>query len=148
MERLLLAADGSDHSDRAAALAGELSASLGATVDVVHVIHDRSADFAKGMAYYGDYESIYVTQREADKALGVRIVGDAAKVVVDHGGTVGSTDVAVGNPATEIVRAANASGAGAIVMGRRGHGDIAGLFMGSVSHKVGHLTPRTLITTE
>jgi nucleotide-binding universal stress UspA family protein len=147
MERLLLAVDGSDHSNRAAALAGELSTCLGATVDVVNVVPDRSAEIAKGMAYYGDVEAVYTTQREVDKAIGLRAAENAAKRVVDAGGSVGSVEVAIGQTAAEIVRAADAVDADAIVMGRRGHGDIGGLLMGSVSHKVAHLTSRTLITT-
>lgn len=52
------------------------------------------------------------------------------------------------HPRTEIVRYAESQDADCIVMGRRGLGDVGGLFMGSVSHKVGHLTERTLVTTE
>ena len=148
MERLLLAVDGSAHADRAATLAGHLSAGLGAVTDVLHVIADRSVDLSGGVAYYGDLEQVYGARREAEREAGIRIADEAAKLVVAAGGAVGTVDVAIGNPAVAIVETADASDADAIVMGRRGRGDVAGLFMGSVSHKVAHLTGRTLITTE
>lgn len=40
MNRILLAVDGSDHSERAARVAGELSGGLGLPVDVVNVVSE------------------------------------------------------------------------------------------------------------
>ena len=37
---IVLAVDGSEHSDRAAAFAGQLSAWSGEVVDIVHVVHE------------------------------------------------------------------------------------------------------------
>lgn len=72
----------------------------------------------------------------------------AADHVRERGGAVGTTSVLVGPPAREIVDYAERVSANCIVMGRRGLGDVAGLLMGSVSHKVAYLSPMTLITTE
>jgi nucleotide-binding universal stress UspA family protein len=64
------------------------------------------------------------------------------------GGSVGEEEVVVGEPTEEILEMARRVHVDAIVMGRRGLGDLGGLVFGSVSHKVGQLTERTLITTE
>jgi nucleotide-binding universal stress UspA family protein len=75
-------------------------------------------------------------------------LNESAEVVRKAGGRVTKTKVLVGSPAHEICRYAGENDADCIVMDRRGLGNVAGLLMGSVSHKVGHLTKRTLITTE
>jgi nucleotide-binding universal stress UspA family protein len=147
MKKILLAIDGSDHSKRAAQVAGELSAGLHIPVDVVNVVSD--ATLVTGpVDEYARIEKIAISQRELLKALGADLVVQAANTVRQAGGDVGTTDVLIGAPAHQIVRYAENHYADCIVMGRRGLGDVGGLFMGSVSHKVGHLTDRTLITTE
>jgi nucleotide-binding universal stress UspA family protein len=50
-----------------------------------------------------------------------------------------------GHAAREIVEEARDFGAGVIVMGSRGHGDLAGLVLGSTAHKVIHLTDRPVL---
>jgi nucleotide-binding universal stress UspA family protein len=56
--------------------------------------------------------------------------------------------VEVGDPASAIVSVATAEKPDMLVMGSRGLGDIQGLLMGSVSHKVSHLAPCTVVTVK
>jgi len=50
-----------------------------------------------------------------------------------------------GDPAGRIVEAARKRGADLIVIGSRGLGDLQGMLLGSVSHKVAQLAPCTCI---
>lgn len=148
MKRILLAIDGSAHSKRAAQVAGELSAGLDVPVDVVNVVSNTASISAGPIEEYARIEKIAITQRELLQSLGADLVVHSASDVREAGGRVDTTEVFIGSPAHEIVRYAESQDADCIVMGRRGLGDVGGLFMGSVSHKVGHLTERTLVTTE
>ena len=56
--------------------------------------------------------------------------------------------IEVGDPAAAILEVAKGRKADLIVMGSRGLGDLQGLLLGSVSHKVGHLADRTCITVK
>jgi nucleotide-binding universal stress UspA family protein len=103
---------------------------------------------AASVEEYARLEQIVITQRELLESIGGRVVAEAAKRVVERGGHVDETKVLVGSPAQQIVEYAREHDADVIVMGRRGLGDVSGLLMGSVSHKVGHLTDATLVTTE
>lgn len=59
-----------------------------------------------------------------------------------------ATVVLDGPAAEKIIGAAEAEKADMIVMGSRGLGHVAGLLMGSVSHKVNHLASCTCITVK
>lgn len=146
MKKILLAVDGSDHSLRAARTAGELSGRMGATVDILNVVPE--ARLAAPIAEYAELESVFITQRDLLKSAGSEIIGRASSEVASAGGNVGRTEVEIGSPARSIAEYADAWGVDCIVMGRRGLGDIKGLLMGSVSHRVGQLSDKTLITTE
>jgi nucleotide-binding universal stress UspA family protein len=54
----------------------------------------------------------------------------------------------VGDPAKEILSVAAEEHADIIIMGRRGMGDLAGLLLGSVSHKVSHLAECACLTVK
>lgn len=145
---IVLAVDGSEHSDRAADFAGELSNWSGAVVDIVHVVHEPDVIPASVLREYSNIENIYVSQRDMLENVGSQIVANAARIVRAKGGTVGLEEVDVGSAPAEIAAYADRVDAYCVVMGRRGLGDLEGLFLGSVSHRVGHLSHRTLITTE
>lgn len=63
---------------------------------------------------------------------------------VDHVDTM----VRTGPPARTIVHVAEEIGADTIVMGSRGLGDLEGLLLGSVSHKVTTLAKCTCVTVK
>ncbi len=146
MKKILLAVDGSDHSMRAARMAGELASHLDGTVDVLNVVPE--AKLVAPIAEYAELEHVYITQRDLLKSAGSEIVARASAEVGNTGGSVGRAEVEIGSPARTIVEYADAWENDCIVMGRRGLGDIKGLLMGSVSHRVGQLSDKTLVTTE
>jgi nucleotide-binding universal stress UspA family protein len=149
LDKILLAVDGSEHSLRAAAFAGELSKCLGAPVCVVHVVPSRLIASAASLpAEYVSIEHLYVSQREMLESAGDNMVRAAGARVRQAGGEVAASEVYVGSPAAEIAAAAETLECDCIVLGRRGLGDVGGLLLGSVSHKVGHLTDKTLITVQ
>ncbi|MGC2239287.1 MAG: universal stress protein [Acidimicrobiia bacterium] len=148
MESILLAVDGSEHSDRAARLAAELSRAFGAYVDVIHVVQERVILPAGAIHEYGQLENLYLTEKDVLESVGKTVEEEAARMVREAGGKIRHESVVVGIPAYEIVAAAKQHDVDCIIMGRRGLGDMKGLFVGSVSHKVGHLSDKTLITTE
>jgi nucleotide-binding universal stress UspA family protein len=126
-ERMLLAIDGSEPAKRAAEVAADLARKIRAEVVVVHV-KEREVTWAGGV----DLESS----------------GEAQDLVDDVVRTLKDTDVSArgevhhavyGRAARVILEAANDNSADLIVMGSRGLSDMAGLVMGSVTHKLLHL---------
>ncbi|MGD2059312.1 MAG: universal stress protein [Acidimicrobiia bacterium] len=148
MSRIVLATDGSEHALRAAETAGLLSRALDLPVDIINVVPEGTLTATQPVHEYARIENVIITQRELLQGAGAEAVAKAAARVGEAGGSVEDTEVLIGSPARQIVDYANKVGAQCIVMGRRGLGEIGGLFMGSVSHKVGHLTAVTLVTTK
>ena len=150
MERILLAVDGSEASARAAEFAGELADRFEVPVSVIHVIPEGELPASGSHTYMPenlDIESFYENRTALLEARARSLLDEATQLVQAAGGEVDMEQIAVGNVAQVIADTAESRDADCIVMGRRGVGEIEGLF-GSVTHKVAHLTKRTLITTE
>jgi nucleotide-binding universal stress UspA family protein len=132
-ERLLVAVDQSEVSDRVIAAAKEL-ASL--SKGKVWVLHLREHEF--GRLERTPIES----DEEAHKPVraGVQALTQAG---IDAQGEVRAT--VFGHAAREIVADAKEHDADVIIMGSRGRGDLAGTVLGSTAHKVIHLTDRPVL---
>lgn len=125
--RILLPVDGSEHSDRAVPVAGELARKFGGEVVVFHVIEVTS----RPLAY-----PIESTVEESEKTLADTV----AKRLKDEGLSARAEvhSAFYGQVARLIAATAESEHCDAIVMGSRGRSDVAGLALGSVTHKVLH----------
>lgn len=148
MEHLLVAVDGSEHSNRAVELAAELAECLEARVSILNVVPEKAAVIPGATHEYAHIEQLYISQREVLESVGRDVISRAARTFETRGVEPTNVTVEIGNPAHQIVSYAERIGADTIVMGRRGLGEIKGLLMGSVSHRVGQLSDKTLITAE
>jgi nucleotide-binding universal stress UspA family protein len=132
-QKVLLAVDGSQHSAKAVPVAVDVAKKSGGQVVVFHA---REYLVAKGGVYAQEDES------EA-KELVDRIVAEVASAGVKACGRV--VTALEGRAARAILQESEAEGTDAIVMGCRGHGDLAGLLLGSVAHKVIQLSHCTVV---
>lgn len=117
IDHIIAPVDGSEHSARAATLAGAMARAAGASVELLHVVPrtGRPVDDPEP-------EEILATARER--------LGDGIDSVKAHRATADP-------PATAVLeRAAAAPEGTVIVMGRRGLGHLREHLLGSVSHRV------------
>jgi nucleotide-binding universal stress UspA family protein len=147
IEHILVAVDGSDHSDRAIDFAAELGVKFDAELTLLNVV-SHSAIVPMSMGIYAELEQIYLTNRDTLEEAGGEIITAAEERATAAGVEDVERAVAFGSPAQAIVETAREIDADVIVMGRRGLGDLGGLLLGSISHKVGHLADRTVVTVK
>jgi nucleotide-binding universal stress UspA family protein len=127
-ERLLVAVDHSDISERVIGAARDLAQLAASEVWVVHV---REHEWV-GRGGPMEVE----TTDEAQSTLDAAVAGLTGAGIKAHGET---RHAIYGYAAREIVDCAAEHEAGTIVMGSKGRGDLAGLVLGSTAHKVIHL---------
>ena len=125
-ERVLLATDGSSHAEEALKHARDLASRDGAQVIVVHA-------FAAVPSYLGEPWEDRAMARHV--AAGHQVANEAAQKLQEAGLEV-IVEVLEGSPADAILRVADVRQCDLIVMGSRGHGTLASLLLGSVSHRV------------
>ena len=130
--KILLATDGSAEAESAAQVAAELADKTASELHVVYIeVVPYSAQYSAAAAVGYDrelYEKIKEEGRETLRKLTWKVKLAGAAVAEDH--------LRLGAPDEEIVRLAEAIGAGLIVMGSRGRGGVKRALMGSVSDSV------------
>jgi len=131
MYRILIAVDGSPHTDRTIDAVAELAQTRAQfEVDLVHVVAPM---------LLGDLAPTLVHQvNENLRAEQAMLLETMAGLARSRGLAVRHTHATVGDPAVEIANIARDSGAHQIAMGTHGRGALGSLFMGSVAQAVVH----------
>jgi len=133
-EKLLVAVDHSDITERVLAAARDLALLSSGEVWVLH-LREREVMPRAGLIAT---ETSDEAQADVDAA-----VAELTEAGVKAHGIVRST--IYGYAAREIIAEARAEDVSAIIMGSRGRGDLAGLVLGSTAHKVIHLADRPVL---
>jgi nucleotide-binding universal stress UspA family protein len=147
VSHVLVAIDGSDHSDRALEFAAEFAVRYDTDLTVLNVVSYAST-VPLSLGAYAELEGLYAESRSLLEAAGEEIVAKAADTARSIGVSTVTTLVELGSPAKTICERAQKIEADVVVMGRRGLGDFSGLLLGSVSHRVAHSADCTVITVK
>ena len=134
-DKILVAVDHSEISDRAVLAARDLALLSKGEVWVLHLREREMASRTPGaIADETMDEAKASVQTIVDKltAAGVKARGEVRNTLFGYAGR-------------EIVDDATQHGVDVIVMGSRGRGDLAGLILGSTAHKVIHLADRPVL---
>ena len=134
-DRILVAVDHSEMSDRAVLAARDLAVLSKGEVWVLH-LREREMGVKTGVLLPDETAD----EANAQVAASVEVLTQAG--VKAHGAV---RNTVFGYAAREIVNDAIEVDADVIVMGSRGRGDIAGLLLGSTAHKVIHLSDRPVL---
>lgn len=175
IKTIVVSTDGSAHSKKAIDLAADIAEKYGARMVVLHVVlrHTSESDIeilcqenAMPDALEKKFEELRKSFVEIVSAsyepglisipipddvlneVGNLILDNARQRAESKGVKEITTQILDGAPADKIIAAAEKENADMIVMGSRGLGNIAGLLMGSVSHKVSHLSKCTCVTVK
>ncbi|MEQ6916711.1 universal stress protein [Halomonas aquatica] len=140
---ILVPVDGSEHAKKALSVACQLARQEGSSLVLLHIpemlAHEATLVWGIGAI------AIEASQEQRDSA-GRQVMDRAAESARDQGAPHIETMIAQGDPARTILDEAARRGVDAIVMGSRGLGDLKGLVVGSVSHKISHAADCTVIT--
>jgi nucleotide-binding universal stress UspA family protein len=171
LKTILCATDGSDHANKAVDWAGDLAAKYGAELVLLYAMSHR--EVSPELRHMAEVEHIVdkvarppedvrpdyplwrahqtlsqseVTSARIYRELGEQTLARCKRRVGDIGNVEVRTVIEDGDPADRILEVAEREKADLIVMGRRGLGDLKGLLLGSVTHKVAQLSKCPCLT--
>ena len=146
---LLVPTDGSKPATKAVVIAADLAQKYDAKLIILHVMRELGREgVSEGLRAYAKVEHIHVSERDALESLADQVTQSAKKLALEHKAPDVEIQTEVGDAASIILNVARNRNADLIVMGSRGLGEIQGLLMGSVSHKVAHLSECTCATVK
>jgi nucleotide-binding universal stress UspA family protein len=149
IKNILVPVDGSPHAGAAVDFASDIARTYGAKVTLLHVIGvTAGVHVPPEMRESAEAENIRVTTAGLLRSIAEEILNAADERARGQGVEQLEAVIEVGDPGDRIVAYAKDHGVDLIAMGGRGLGDVAGLLLGSVSHKVVHLAECPCVTVK
>ena len=140
MKRIVAAVDGSGASMRAVELAAELAAKFEAELILIDVVeHGSPPDWA--FAEYVRLDQIRGDMGQFAESFARDTLENARAQALARGAGSVRLEIRFGDPAEEILKCREETGADAVILGSRGRGRLIGLLLGSVSQKIASLAP-------
>jgi nucleotide-binding universal stress UspA family protein len=136
MQRIMVATDGSQGANHAVEVAARLATAFGAALKIVHVAEASLSERAAAEA-----RRLGLSPGEAIDAGAERVLVDAERRARHVGAAKVEVQLCTGDPAQTLIDMARRDQIETLVVGRRGHGRLAGLLLGSVSSKLANLAP-------
>lgn len=159
INRILVTVDGSAHADKAVTMAAELSKRFNADLAITHALirghipaalaelSDEPIPRVPPMSM-GGASVDYQVPIAALESIAGKLLERAESRATKAGAVNVTTAYHEGDPASVILEAAKAHKADLVVMGSRGLGNLSGLLLGSVSHKVQQLFEGSVLTVK
>lgn len=135
IKTIVVGFDGSEPSERALKMACEIADKYGAKVQISHTPKDETVAFA-AEAISGFYVGPNVAHQEILREAAEKMAARAKALAEEAGQKDVEVHIGHGDPVDDLVTRAETASADLIVTGRRGLGDLRGLFLGSTSHGV------------
>jgi nucleotide-binding universal stress UspA family protein len=137
INHIVVAVDASPSSDNAVDMAIDLAKACDAKLSFLNVIRDMQ--LPESVMRMAEVEHIQGPRSDVLRFVGEKTLKLADKKAKDAGLMKANKNVAVGDPASEITDYAKGHDADLIIIGTRGHSELKGMFLGSVSRKVSNL---------
>ncbi len=149
IKTILVPVDGSEHANKAVVLASDLAQKYDARLIALNVLTEAGSDrVPPELRDYERLEHVRLTERSVLDSESERILSDAKLQAQEKGAPKVETVRRSGDAAAIILEVANDQNADLIVMGSRSLGNMKGLLLGSVSHKVAQLSECNCITVK
>ncbi len=137
IQRVLAAVDGSDPSLKAVRMAAEVARRFGSKLTLIHVV--------PRLLLPPDVYGLTIATVEKEHRAYAEGVLDGALTAIEGPDLEASTRVLFGPPAECIAEEATAPDVGLVVVGSRGHGAVARMFLGSVSDRLVHICSKPVL---
>lgn len=131
-KKILVPVDGSEKAAKAALHGAELASKLGADLILFHVVPSLPPYVNTSPDRFGNIQQAIMDEFHRH---GQDILTQVKDDLAAYGLNI-ATDIAMGQPADEILNKVKDTGCDLLVMGSRGLGEIKGYLMGSVSNRV------------
>ena len=136
MKAIIVGTDGSEGAERAVSVAAGLVKAIDGTLLLVNV-----SQSGLSQEQLRTIDWLHITEGDALEGVSDRILAKADALARARGAVKVETISSAGDPAEALIKIVKDEHADALVVGRRGLGQLKGLLLGSVSQKLASLAP-------